>query len=225
LKEITMGLSRTTVLACVSIGALALGTTTALAHDGGGWDDGGWNDGGGWNDEDSERGGFRAASYINGDAGANPDVDPRSSCFNPDQFDRQRISTRASGNPGNRNVHNDACFLDKNNEKADGPASFQSFGVGYISACPDPDGAGPKYAVLSDTNRDGRDDLCFQSGYQETAVVGAAGDDEFHARVNKNRGDGFQRVAWCSDADADGCVDEVVKKSIRIRWVNGYSGR
>jgi len=216
-----MSFPRAAVLACVSIGALAVGTTSALAsHDGGSW-----NDGGGWNDGDGGRGGFRAASYINGDGGANPDVDPRSSCFNRDQFDRQRISTRASGNPGNRNVHNDACFLDKNNDKADGPASFQSFGVGYISACPDPDGAGPKYAVLRDTNRDGRDDLCFQSGYQETLVSAtSAGDDEFHARMNKNRGDGLQRVVWCSDADADGCGDEDVKDSITIRWVNGSSG-
>ncbi len=29
----------------------------------------------------------------------------------------------------------------------------------------DPDGAGPEYAALSDTNRDGRNDLCFQSSY------------------------------------------------------------
>jgi hypothetical protein len=29
---------------------------------------------------------------------------------------------------------------------------------------------------------------------------------------------------WCSDADADGCGDEDVKKSIGIRWVNGYYG-
>lgn len=37
-----------------------------------------------------------------------------------------------------RNVHNDACFLDKKGNKVDGPASFYSEGVGVISACPDP---------------------------------------------------------------------------------------
>ena len=112
-------------------------------------------------------------------------------------------------------MHNDACFLDMNNNRADGPASFQSFGVGYISACPDPDGAGPKYATLSDTNGDGRNDLCFQSGYQET---GAAGDEEFHARMNNNSSNGRQDVVWCSDANADGCSDEDVADDITISW-------
>ena len=124
---------------------------------------------------------------------------------------------KVSGNPGNRNVHNDACFIDQNGNKADGPASFRSFGAGYISACPDPDGAGEKYSVLSDVNGDGRNDLCFQSGYQET---GLPGDDEFHARMNKVRGEGLQTVVWCSDADADGCSDESVKDRIKIRWVH-----
>jgi len=48
-------------------------------------------------------------------------------------------------------------------KKADGPASFQSFGAGYISACPDPDGAGPKYAILRDTNDDGGGQCCPES--------------------------------------------------------------
>ncbi|MDQ3627339.1 MAG: hypothetical protein M3419_00650 [Actinomycetota bacterium] len=204
-----MSFSRAAVLTCVSIGALAVGATGALAsHDGGGWNDDG---------DDGGQGAFRAASYVNGDAGANPNVDPNSSCFSPDQYDRQRISTKASGNPGNRNVHNDACFLDMNGNKADGPASFQSFGAGYISACPDPDGPGEKYSVPSDTDGDG-DDLCFQSGYQET---GAPGDDEFHARMNNNSGSGRQRVVCDADADADGCDDEDVSDTIRIRWVDG----
>ena len=212
---------RSAVVAVLSVGALALGATGALAHggdggsDSGGWDSGGWTDGG-----SSRPGAFRAASYINGDGGVNPDVNPNSSCFTPDQFDRQRTSTRESGNPGNRNVHNDACFLDMNNNKADGPASFKSYGKGYISACPDPDGAGEKYAVLRDTNRDGRMDLCFQSGYQESGALGAPGDDEFHARMNKVRGEGIQTVVWCSDADADGCSDEDIKDAIKIRWVD-----
>ena len=169
----------------------------------------------------SQPGAFRAASYINSDGGTNPNVKEDSSCETPDRFDRQRVSTKASGNPGDRNVHNDACFLDSNGAKADGPASFMSKGVGYISACPDPDGMGPKYAVLRDTNDDGRNDLCFQSGYQESAIPETAGDEEFHARLNNTGRNGFQRVIWCSDADADGCADEDVKQRIRIEWTGG----
>ena len=168
-------------------------------------------------------GAFYAASYINSDGGTNPDVDEDSSCETPDRYDQQRVSTKESGNPGDRNVHNDACFLDSSGEKADGPASFMAKGVGYISACPDPDGMGPKYAVLRDTDGDGRNDLCFQSGYQESAIPGTAGDDEFHARMNNRKRNGFQRVVWCSDADADGCADEDVKQSIRIQWTGGRS--
>jgi hypothetical protein len=168
-------------------------------------------------------GAFRASSYINSDGGTNADVNQDSSCAAPDRYDRQRVSTKASGNPGNRNVHNDACFLDSNGNKADGPASFKSRGRGYISACPDPDGTGPKYAVLRDTNGDGRNDLCFQSGYQQSTLPGTAGDEEFHTRLNNTGRDGIQRVVWCSDADADGCGDEDVKRYITIRWTDRNS--
>lgn len=200
-----MSSPRSALVAILSVGALGAGATGAFASHGGG------------GDNDGAPGAFRASSYINGDSGANPDVNPNSSCFSPDQFDRQRVSTKASGRPGNRNVHNDACFLDMNGDKADGPASFQVKGVGFISACPDPDGDGPKYSVVRDTNGDRQSDLCFQSGYQET---GAPGDDEFHARLNKRANEGTQRVVWCSDADADGCDDEDVKDRIKISWVN-----
>ncbi len=157
----------------------------------------------------------RASSYINPDTGAataNPDVDPGSNCFTPDQYDMQAFSPAGTAT---KNVHNDACFLE-NGIKVDGPASFQSRGVGFINACPDPDGAGPKVAVLSDRNGDGRNDLCFQSGYQQK---GTAGDLEFHARMNNNTAmAGTQYVTWCSDADRDGCDDEWNKSSIRIDW-------
>lgn len=169
-------------------------------------------------------GAFRAASYINSDGGTNADVNENSSCATPDRYDRQRLSSRASGSPGDRNVHNDACFLDRNGDKADGPASFKSFGRGYISACPDPDGSGPKYAVLRDTNGDGRKDLCFQSGSQESVLPGTAGEEEFHARLNNVGREGIQTVVWCSDADADGCADEDVKSYITIKWVDRNSG-
>jgi hypothetical protein len=192
------------VVAAVSIGALAAGgATSAVAS----------SDNGG-----EGNGAFHAASYINPDGGENDNVDSNSSCTTPDQYDRQEVSTRASGKPGDNNVHNDACFLDTNGNKADGPASFQSFGVGYISACPDPDGEGPKYAILRDTDADGRKDLCFQSGYQESALPTTAGNEEFHTRLNARSNTGRQRVVWCSDANANGCRDEEVKDRIVIRW-------
>lgn len=182
--------------------SLAMTTSAAFAYDSYG--------GGSYGDD------RRASSYINPDTGAataNPDVDPGSNCFRPDQYDMQQFSDPGTAN---RNVHNDACFLDRNGNKLDGPASFQSSGVGFISACPDPDNAGPKVAILSDRNGDGRNDLCFQSGYQQK---GMAGDLEFHARLNNNTGmAGTQYVTWCSDSDRDGCDDERLKSSIRIDW-------
>lgn len=187
------------IAACAASGALLLvGGTSAQAFDG--------------------RGGRdrpKASSYINPDTGmatANPDVNPGSSCFRPDQSDRQQFSD--AGTAG-RNVHNDACFLN-DGVKTDGPASFESRGVGFISACPDPDGAGTKVAVLTDRNGDGRSDLCFQSGYQ---LKNAAGDLEFHARLNNNTGTaGRQTVTWCSDADRDGCSDERIRSTITVDW-------
>ena len=194
-----------TLAAAIGASTLAL-AQPALAHGGGSY--GGGSYGGGQNG--------RASSYINPDAGAataNPDVNQNSSCFNPDRYDMQPFSTAGTAN---RNVHNDACFLDYNGMKLDGPASFQSSGVGFISACPDPDGAGPKVAVVSDTNRDGRNELCFQSGYQST---GKPGDLEFHARMNNNTGQaGRQTVTWCSDANQNGCGDEYNKRTINIDW-------
>lgn len=154
-------------------------------------------------------------SYLNPDTGsatANPDVNADSSCFRPDTTDNQRFSDPGTAN---RNVHNDACFLSRDGQKLDGPASFQSSGVGFISACPDPDGAGPKTAVNKDTNGDGRNDLCFQSGYQQ---MGVAGDLEFHARMNNTGMAGRQTVVWCSDANQNGCADEYDTSTVRIDW-------
>ena len=194
---------RTAAIATMGVAALGLGTSPALAHG-----DDGSRYGGGYD-------GVRAASYINPDNGMpteNPDVEDDSSCARPDQEDRQQLS-----DPGktNRNVHNDACFLDRKGQKKNGPASFQSSGVGYISACPDPDAGGREYSKLSDTDGDGRMDLCFQSSYQQT---GKAGDLEFHARLNNDSKPGTQYVVWCADADRDGCRDERVKDDIRIEW-------
>ncbi len=115
-----------------------------------------------WHDGDRDRTGpGRAASYINPDAGAateNPDVDRDSGCDDPDQRDAQQLSDPGTAN---RNVHNDACLF-KSGRRFDGLATFQSRGAGSIGACPDPDGAGPKLSVLTDSNGDGRNARCFQ---------------------------------------------------------------
>ena len=209
---------RTGAIATLGVVAMGLGTPLALAHGGEGGSSGGGGSYGASYDRGDGRDGVRAASYINRDTGAateNPDVNRNSSCTSPDQYDRQRLSDPGAAN---RNVHNDACFLDDKGRKVNGPASFQSSGVGSISACPDPDGAGPEYAKLSDTDRDGRNDLCFQSSYQKT---GAAGDFEFHARLNNTSMPGTQYVVWCADADANGCRDERVKDDITIKWGDG----
>lgn len=200
----------------------------ALAHDesggsysGGNWSGSGssWDGSGGWGSYGADRP-DRAVSYINPDTGAataNPDVAANSSCFAPDRFDVQRLSDPGTAN---RNVHNDACFFGSSRDsgsttKLDAPATYQATGVGFISACPDPDGAGPKFAVLSDTNGDGRNDRCFQSGYQ---MKGMAGDMEFHARLNNSTAEGRQTVVWCYDNDQNGCSDEYVRDTIRIDW-------
>ena len=215
-------ISRLLTTAALAGSLLIAAAPAALAHD----ESGSISSYGDWGRGDYGFGSFRgveAASYINPDTGAataNPDVDPQSSCYRPDQRDNQALSE-----PGttNRNVHNDACFLDDRGNKVNGPASFQSRGVGSISACPDPDGAGPEFARLSDTNGDGRNDLCFQSAYQ---TKGIAGDFEFHARHNNTTMNGTQYVTWCADANQNGCRDEYVKDSISIEWgqTGSYGG-
>ncbi|MDQ3646736.1 MAG: hypothetical protein M3345_07355, partial [Actinomycetota bacterium] len=126
-----------------------------------------------------------ATSYINPDTGAstaNPNVAPNSDCDAPDREDTQQLS-----DPGttNRNVHNDACLRDENNADYSGTVTYESTGVGVISACPDPDltatGNGPGVAFTHDHDADGRIDHCHQTAYQ---TKGVAGDQEYHARLN-----------------------------------------
>jgi len=206
------------IVLLATIGAMLVAAPAVMAWGGGG----DWG-GGGYGDYDRNRPN-RAVSYINPDTGsatANPDVDPNSSCFSPDQYDRQQLS---SAGTTTRNVHNDACFFGGRSwswsgyggsqEKVDGPATFESYGVGIISACPDPDNAGPKVAILSADKK-----RCFQSGYQEKGI---AGDKEFHARLNNDSTPGDQTVVWCYDPDRDGCSDEYrLRSTIKINWVSG----
>jgi len=163
----------------------------------------------------------RAVSYINPDIGLaatrNPDVDPGSDCGSPDIVDLQLV--------GSTNVHVDACLFTReaprgaDDSDVDAPASFQSLGVGFITACPDPDtigiNTGPKTARLSDADLDGRNDLCTQSGYQKKNMDG---DFEYHARMNSAT-PGGQVVLFCHDADADGCLDERVLSVSVIVWL------
>ncbi|MBA3747095.1 MAG: hypothetical protein H0W96_06325 [Solirubrobacterales bacterium] len=197
----------------ITCGALLVVTPAALSY-------GGSYGGGSYGDS------LRAASYINGDAGKNADVDPNSSCYRPDQYDMQAFSSAASGNPGNNNVHNDACFLDDRGNKVGKNigATFQSRGTGYISACPDPDGAGPAIRILRDLDGDGRNDSCYQSSYQENPAL-AAGNFEYHARVNNTGMAGSQDVNWGMDRDADGRIDGRDDDSIKVDWsADGKSG-
>lgn len=163
----------------------------------------------------------RAVAYIRGDAGLptfNPDVDPGSSCATPDYSDMQTSS--APGSVAN-NVHVDACLLSASApgtarvSDVDTAATYEIFGVGTISGCPDPDGAGPKTAVRHDHNNDGTFEHCHQSGYQ-SAGTGAL---EYHARVNNTAGGGQTRVLFCADANQNGCLDESVRNQVAIGWL------
>lgn len=149
-----------------------------------------------------------AASYINPDTGmatANPNVNANSSCETPDDADAQQVSP--AGSTVN-NVHNDACLFDAQGLDVDAQVSFESSGVGVISACPDPDGAGgPKMATNTGTR-------CTLTGYQET---GAMGDFEYHARLNSQE-PGTQTVVFCLDPNGNGCSDATISDSITIVW-------
>ena len=182
--------------------------------------------------------GPRSVAYINPDTGSateNPNVRENSDCENPDRFDRQK---RSAAGAAERNVHVDACLFDGEGAPFDGAVTFASKGVGAISACPDPDQAvaeapqvmnGPKRAFLHDHNGDGRNDHCHQTGYQ---MKDAAGDEEFHIRINNDAKAGRQRVVFCFDEEQDveadaagqptghGCGDatDAQKSRITVRW-------
>lgn len=226
-------LQRILVVATIAGGLVTTGLVVQAHDDGGSYGSGGSYGGSGSYGERPSK----AVSYINRDAGAateNTNISSNSSCFSPDRFDEsQKLSSLASGNPGDRNVHNDACFFgssysgsyggSSSSQKINGPATFVSLGVGYISACPDPDDRtltggtnGPEIAFAQDRNNDGRIDFCFQSSYQKKGI---AGDKEFHARLNNNSTPGEQNVTWCYDPDRNGCSDERVKNAIRVNWV------
>ena len=156
---------------------------------------------------------IRALSYIDPDPRlptANPSVNDNSSCEDPDRYDRQRLSTGSK----DRNVHNDACLV-KNRERVSRPVSWRTEGVGYISACPDPDLAGPETARTEDTDGDGFADECYQSAYEEA-------NEEFHLRLNNFDDPGLQKVTFCFDSDQDGCDDASDRATdrITIKWLD-----
>lgn len=171
-------------------------------------------------DASAERGPFRAVAYINQDIGAataNPDVKPESSCESPDRHDRQQLSAPGTAT---RNVHVDACLFENataaegDASLVDAPTTFESDGVGVFSACPDPDNAGPRVAILSADRR-----RCTQTGFQ---VKGIPGDGEFHVRLNNTSatgGAGLQRVVWCYDPELNGCADARVRSTVTVSWM------
>ena len=200
---------------------LTLGAAFALSVSGGVAAQASHSYDGGWNGSGDT---FRAVSYINPDTGAataNPDVNPGSSCATPDQYDMQKFSDPGAAN---RNVHNDACFLDGRGAKVGKGigATYELRGVGFISACPDPDGAGPEFRRLTDTNGDGRNDRCVQSSYQDLGALGVAdvaGDFEYHARINNNTATtGTSDVRWGLDRDLNGLDYRGINDDIRIAW-------
>lgn len=150
-----------------------------------------------------------ASAYVNRDTGAateNANVKEGSSCTSPDRRDRQPVSD-ADGS--NRNVHVDACLTNQDGSAFDGMATFASRGAGSISVCPDPDQAvaqapqvmnGPRLAYVHDHDGDGSIDHCHQTGYQ---AKDAAGDDEYHVRINNDSKPGRQRVVFCYDPEQD----------------------
>ena len=200
-----MRLTRNLVVATLGAGAIVASATGAFAY--------------GSYGSYSSSSGLTTVSYINSDGGKNADVTNPSNCFRPDQYDMQKFSSAASGTPGDSNVHNDACFLDGNGNKIGKNigATFVATGTGYISACPDPDGAGPAIRILRDLNGDGRNDSCFQSSYQENPAL-AAGGFEYHVRVNNTGMAGAQQVQWGMDRDADGRIDDYRSDSIKVGW-------
>ncbi len=153
------------------------------------------------------------ASYINPDTGApteNVDVDPASECETPDQADTRILGDEATGAG---NVHNDACLFDAEGMDVDAQVAFEATGVGVISACPDPDGAGPKTATLSaDRQR------CVQSGFETGGTNGAAGDGEYHIRFVSATA-GTQTVDFCADPEGNGCADAAATDTIVVTWV------
>jgi len=137
-------------------------------------------------------------------------VRDNSSCESPDRDDRQRLSTASK----DRNVHNDACLVTRG-KKVSRPVAFVSTGVGYISACPDPDLTGPETARTEDTDGDGLADVCYLSSYEEA-------NEEFHTRLNNYDDPGRQHVTFCYDRDEDGCDDagNRVTDHITIKWLD-----
>ena len=150
-------------------------------------------------------------AYINQDEGmatANSDVRADSECVSPDQDDMQQNS--ASGSTSN-NVHIDGCLSSQGGglgNRLDAQVTWESSGVGTISACPDPDLTGPKTAVNSGTR-------CTQSGFQ---TRGIAGDREYHIRVNNTASVGTQTVRFCFDPEGDGCGNAAASV-VNVRWV------
>jgi hypothetical protein len=151
-------------------------------------------------------------AYVNPDPGLptfNSDARVGSSCFIPDQEDTQRNSTPGSAA---NNVHIDACLSSQGGglgNRLDTRVSWDSSGVGTISACPDPDLTGPKTASNTGTR-------CIQSGFQ---TRGIAGDNEYHMRANNTSGAGIQTVVFCFDPEGDGCGNATATSVVTINWV------
>jgi len=105
------------------------------------------------------------------------------------------------------------CLLTSGGVPFDGPATFESTGVGYITNCQDPDGDGPKTAVSRDRNNDGRVDYCHLSGVSDIGVHTTGVSDLFGRP-------GIQRLIFCFDPGNVGCRASRVQSQGVIRWVS-----
>lgn len=131
--------------------------------------------------------------------------DASSDCNGTGGNDGQTVSV-SSGDPGTVHIGIDACLYDPRGNDLDAPISWDSSGSGFILQCTDPDGAGPKTAVVTG-NR------CYQSGSQAT---GQAGDGGYHLDLENASHPGRQDVTFCYDPENNGCQDARVSGSIRI---------
>lgn len=156
------------------------------------------------------------SAYVNPDTGKateNPDVDPTSSCADPVQQDTQDAGSLADGT---NNVHIDGCIFDADGNALDTTVSWELSGAGGIFACPDPDADGPKTATATDTNGDGRNDLCTLTGYEADNL-------EYHVRIASDTS-GLTTVLFCTDPETNGCADAGMTDTIVVNWTGGNVG-
>ncbi len=150
------------------------------------------------------------SAYVNPDFGKpteNADVDQSSKCATPDATDKQDVG---SATDGTNNVHIDGCIYGDDGGPLDTTVTWEVNGVGGVFACPDPDADGPKTATVSDTNGDGRNDRCTQTGFERDNF-------EYHLRIVSETA-GLTTVRFCTDPEGVGCADAGQVSTVLVQW-------